>query len=186
MRREAGPRKLTRALARFVGHCLGLKNQEGGAVLEFALMVPPLVLVLTGCASFAMAFYTLQEMQNAVSAAAQSVASQGSEANDPCNTMMTTVQASLPTLLTSNLNYSLTVTGSAGTTTYSTKSGGSGGNAAFSCTAAGGNGAQSTEMEANTPVALSVTYAYTWMTIVPTKFFSPTTPLTVSETAMAD
>jgi Flp pilus assembly protein TadG len=185
---KEGPRKLAAGLARAARRALCLRGDEGGAVLEFGVMVPPLILVLTGAASFAMAFYTLQQLQNAVAGAVQIAAAQQGVNTDPCNSVMTNVQAALPSITVSNLNYSLTVTSGSGSTetatTYSTSGGDNGGNTAFSCKAAGADG--TAEMDADSPVVLTVTYSYKWMTIVPIKFFSPSTPLTETETALAD
>jgi len=153
-------------------------------VLEFALMVPPLILVLTGAASFSLAFYNLQQLQNAVGATVPMVAAQQGMASDPCASALSDLEAALPTFNTSNLSYSLTVTASGGTTTYT------GSGTSFTCQAAGPGTAASpnttTEMEAGTPVVLKVSYTYTWLVIVPSKDFSPSTPLTASSAALAD
>jgi Flp pilus assembly protein TadG len=180
------PRKLAAMLAR----ALHLGDEEGGAVLEFGLMVPPLILVLTGAASFSMAFYELQQLETAVSSAVQAVAAEQGVNPDPCNQAMTDIQAALPSFKTGSFTYTLTVTDSSSTASYTTSGGANGGATAYSCKAAGPGTASSpnttTEMQANSPVVLTVSYAYNWLTIIPAHFFSPTTPLTVTETALAD
>jgi Flp pilus assembly protein TadG len=149
------------------------RGEEGGALLEFAVALPLLMTVLTGACSFSLAFYSLQQLGNAVAGAAQIVAAEQGVLTDPCATAVTSVTGALPGWTASKITYTLVITDSSGDAhTYGPTAGSS-----FSCT--GG----ASEEAAGEPVALTVSYAYTWMPILA---FSPSSALTDTETSMAD
>jgi Flp pilus assembly protein TadG len=167
LRRPAG------VLARAVERGLKMKGEEGGALLEFAITLPLLMTVLTGAASFSLAFYSLQQLGNAVSSASQLVAAEQGLISDPCATAVTSVTGSLPGWTASKLTYTMVITDSSGSNhTYGPTTGSS-----FSCTAG------AAEEAPNEPVVLTVSYSYTWMPILA---FSPSSPLSSTEAALAD
>lgn len=173
MKIKFNPRRPSRWLAGVVRRALGLRNEEGGALLEFAVTLPLLMTVLTGAASFSMAFYSLQQLGNAVSAASQLIAAEQGLLTDPCAQTVTTVTGSLPGWTASKLTYTMVITDSTGANhTYGPTTGNS-----FSCTA--GSGFESP----NEPVVLTVSYAYSWL---PVLAFSPSSPLSSTQAAMAD
>ena len=163
--------------ANWVVRCLrraaGLRSEEGGALLEFAVTLPLFLTVITGSASFSLAFYSLQQLGNATSSAAQLVAAEQGLITDPCATTVTSVTGSLPNWTVSKLTYTETITDSSGTAhTYGPTAGSS-----FSCT--GG----ASQLAPNEPVSVKVSYAYTWLPILA---FSPSSPLTSTETSLVD
>jgi len=154
-----------------------LRSDEGGALLEFAVALPLLMTVLTGAASFTMAFYSLQEVENATAGAVAAIAAEQGTVADPCAQAQTLVQAALPGWTTSKLSYSMTITDSAGAAHAYPSSGMTSGSGTFSCTAG------SAQLAATEPVTLTVKYTYSWL---PVLAFSPSSPLSASETSMAD
>jgi Flp pilus assembly protein TadG len=176
MKIKFNPRRPSRWLAGAVRRALGLRNEEGGALLEMAVTLPLLMTVITGAASFSMAFYSLQQLGNATASAVQAVAAEQGLLTDPCQqVIIPTIQASLPGWAISKFSFSLTVTG-ANNTAYAPMTGSG---SSWTCGAS-----TNSQYEApNEPVSLTVTYNYSWLPIVA---FSPSSPLSVTEAAMAD
>jgi Flp pilus assembly protein TadG len=153
-----------------------LRGEEGSAWLEFAITLPLLMTVLTGMASFAMAFYSLQQLGNATSGAVQQVAEDQGLITDPCATALTSVTGALSGWTAGNFSYTMVITDSTGTThTYSSTTSGS--STSFTCTAG------AAEEAPNEPVTLTVTYKYTWMPIMA---FSPKSNLSTTQAAIGD
>jgi Flp pilus assembly protein TadG len=168
-------------LARVASRAMRLRSEEGGSLVEFAIVVPLLMTVLTGSASFALAFYSLQQLGNATSGAVEAIAATQGVAPDPCALAVTSVTSALgigatsalPNWTASKITYKLVITDSSGAThTYGATTGSS-----FSCIAG------AAEEAPNEPVTLTVSYSYTWL---PVLAFSPSSPLSSAETAMAD
>ncbi|MGD0938744.1 MAG: TadE/TadG family type IV pilus assembly protein [Terracidiphilus sp.] len=88
-------------------------GEEGNAILEFALMLPPLMMFLTGIASFGVAMMNYQELTHAVEAGAQSLAVNRSNTTDPCATVYSAMQTAAPTLTASSINLTVTMGGTA-------------------------------------------------------------------------
>jgi Flp pilus assembly protein TadG len=165
-----------------------VRSEEGGSLVEFAALLPLLLVILAMAASFTLAFYNLQQLESATASAAALIAAEQGVTTDPCNLAMTTVQASLPGWTAGNLTYNLTISGDTGTATaYPSSS--NGGSTAYSCKAAGSTGAASTAEYPNTPVILTVSYSYSWIpipTINPFGSLTPSSALTASSSMMAD
>jgi len=173
MKLDSRPRKDAGVLARLAHRVMHFRDEEGGALLEFAVVLPMLMTVLTGAASFSLAFYNLQQLGNAVSGAVQVIAADQGLTTDPCALAVTNVTASLPRWTAGSLTYTEVITDSTGAThTYGPTKGSS-----FTCTA--GAALESP----NEPVTLTVSYAYSWLPILA---FSPSSPLTSTQAAMAD
>jgi Flp pilus assembly protein TadG len=171
----------------------GLPKEEGGALVEMAITMPVLMLLLTGAASFALAFYNLQQLGNVTASTLQQVAALRGQTDDPCNQAMTLIQAGLPGWNTSNLTYNLTVSwvdiknNTSGTLAYPSAS--NGGSTNYSCTPAGNGGAVTTKQAPNAPITLSVSYSNPWFPIFtwPTWFLSPPPSISTAPlAAMAD
>jgi len=154
-----------------------LQGEEGASLVEFAVVVPVLMFLLLGAATFSLGFYNLQMLQSATETAVQAVAATAGSVPDPCNMAMNTIQAALPGWTTANLSYSISITDSANAATIYTGTGNT-----FTCTAAGSSGG-STEEFPNTPVVLTVKYKYTWL---PYPGSGNWAPLSTTEAAMAD
>ena len=175
MKLDCSLRRLGSLVSRAAKHGMRVRGEEGGAVLEMAIALPLLMTVLTGAASFSLAFYNLQQLQNATSATVQLIANQQGLLTDPCATAQSSVTGALPGWNTANFKYSMVITDSSGTAHNYPASGMSSGT--FSCTAGAG------EEAPNESVVLSVSYTYTWLPIVA---FSPSSPLSATQAAMAD
>ena len=172
-RNEATSMRAGRLIA-FGRHCLThIREDRGTAVVEFAIVLPMMVTVLTGAASFCMALYSFQQLGNATSAATLQLGADQGLITDPCATTVTTVTAALPNWTPAKLTYTVTITNSSGTATKFGPTTGSG----FSCTSG------AADMAANQPVVVTVSYAYTWFPILA---FSPSSALTSTEAALME
>ncbi len=165
---------LGKSLARRMQRAMGIKSEEGTALVEFAVTLPLLMMVLTGTASFSLALYFLQQIGNATAGAAQTVGEEAIYTTDPCATVVSSVTGSLPNLSPTKLTYTVAITDSSSTVhTYGPTTGSS-----FSCTA----GATYLSTSVNHPVSVTVKYTYTWLPILK---FSPSSNLTSQSTALA-
>ena len=176
MKSGGGRRGLEELLLHLKARVMRLRSEDGTELVEFAFVVPWLVALITGTLSFAMAFYSLQQLGNAATNAIGVVAASYGVATDPCQTAMTQVQNSLPGWTKANFTYTLYVTPSGGGTATSYPSASYGGSTAYSCT-----GAASVEA-ANEPVVLKVQYNYSWMPILK---FAVSSPLTATQGSVA-
>ncbi|MGB6694123.1 MAG: TadE/TadG family type IV pilus assembly protein [Terracidiphilus sp.] len=183
MNRDSGARKRKNSLWRVVARVLHLRSEEGSAVAEMAWVMVPLMTIITGAASFGVAFYFFQQLSNATSTAVQLVAADEGLVTDPCAVAQTSVQSSLPNFTAGNFSYSLSVTpyGGGNPTTYSSTASGS--SVTFTCTGAGSGGPTTTAEYPNEPVVLTVSYSYNWIPIVG---FSPKAPLKAVQGAIAE
>jgi Flp pilus assembly protein TadG len=148
-------------------------GEEGASLVEFAMVLPLMMIVLTGGASFSMALYNLQQLGNATASTSQLLAAEAGLITDPCASTVSSVTASLPNWTASNLTYTVTITDSSGTAhSYGPTKG-----STFSCTAG------STEMDTNEPVSVTVNYSYSWFPILS---FSPSSNLVSTESALME
>lgn len=184
MKLELGRRRQPNLLACAARRALRRRGEEGTALVEFAMTAPILAAILTGMGSIALGLYSMQQLANATTNAVQTVAwYQGINTgtpndSDPCKLAASQVTTALSGWSSSNFSYSMTITyvNSSNVTTTATYTAAKG--ATFSCAAG------STELSQNYPVALQVTYAYSWL---PMLNFSPTTiNLTSTQGAEAD
>jgi Flp pilus assembly protein TadG len=160
---ELGLRRRANLLVLAASRALGLRSQEGSTLVEFAIIVPLLMACLTGTCSVAMAFYSLQEVSNACSAGVLSVGSNRGYSNDddPCALARSTVTGMLQNWNAANFGYQIRITDSTGTVHYYPGSPGAlafGGS--FTCAS------DSQYLSPNEPVALTVSYKYTWVPIL--------------------
>lgn len=120
-------------------------DSEGGALVETALVVPIMLTLITGMASFGIALNNYLLLSHAASIGARYLAiNQGNFSNgtttNPCAMAATQIQAAAVGIAASQLSYSITLTPTAaGTaTTYTSSNGASGFGSGSSC-ATGGN-----------------------------------------------
>jgi Flp pilus assembly protein TadG len=187
MKIRLGLRRRSGVLAWAVKRAQGSSDENGGAVVEFAVAIPLLMTVITGGASFSLALYNMQQLTTVTSSAVQTVAAEQTGITDPCSVAQTLIQGAgtstnpglLPSMAPANLNYQMTITDASGTAHQYPSSGYTSGSGTFSCTAG------ATEMAPNEPVSLTVKYSYTWVPI-PGFASSLASPLYASATAMAD
>jgi Flp pilus assembly protein TadG len=140
-------------LARWPSRAMRVKGEEGNALIELAIALPVVLALLTGAASFSMAFYNLQQLETATSFAAQQLAGSQSLTSDPCASVQTWVTQMLPNWSASKFTYTVVITNS--TNTFGPTTGSS-----FSCKSG------AADLTANQPVTVTVTYAYSWLPIL--------------------
>jgi len=180
--RKGITRQALRLAQRLVGaKCV--KGEEGTSLVELAISLPIMLTLLTGAASFSLAFYSLQQLGNATTSGVQLIAADQGLVSDPCETAAAAVEAALPNWTTTKLTFTMTWTDSSGTS-HTAGPTAEASSTSFSCPTAGdGSTDTSTAMGPNTPVILTVSYSYSWL---PVFKFTPSSPLTSTEAALAD
>jgi Flp pilus assembly protein TadG len=88
-------------------------GDEGNAIVEFALILPVLMTLLTGILSFGSAMMNYQELTNATAVGAQALVINRSSTTDPCQTVFNAMVADAPTLVPSKINLTVTMGGTA-------------------------------------------------------------------------
>jgi Flp pilus assembly protein TadG len=132
---RAALRSTGSALAR--AHCaaetsrLRGNHEKGQAMVEMALVLPVLLLVVTGIFAFGLAFNNYVMLTEATSVGARALAISRGQTTDPCATASAAVYAAAPLLVPSNLSFTFVLNG----TTYTGASCSSG----SSTTGAAGN-----------------------------------------------
>jgi Flp pilus assembly protein TadG len=99
-----------RRLARAVMHA----GEQGSAIVEFALILPMLLLLTTGIFVFGIAMNNYMQLTNAVSNGARTLAISAQLTTDPCATAYTAVTNAAPNLNASNFTFTYVLNG----TTY--------------------------------------------------------------------
>lgn len=180
-----GLRKRAESYMRRLKRGVGFKVEEGSALVECAVTLPLFLAVIMGAASFSLAFYEMQELGNAVSAAGAELGATAGTVADPCAQVVSQVTANVPNFNTSNLTYTVVITNAAGTTTTYGPTAGS-----LSCTAAGDGSPASTAEAANEPQTVTVSYTYPWMPVFTygslLSFKTPTSKLTATQTTIGE
>jgi len=144
------------ARARFVDQWSGARlhsNEDGSQLVEFAVVVPVFLLLITGMFSVVMALITNEQLGNAAAVAAQPMQTGRGLLTDPCQTVVTAATAALPNFTASKLTYTVTITDASGTVNTYGPTTGSG----FSCTAA------AAVLAANEPATVLISYPYKWI-----------------------
>jgi len=129
---------------------------EGQSLVEFGLVAPVLLVVLTGIFSFGIILTQYEVLTDATSAGARAFAlsrlqtTPALAASDPCAYAVSVLEAAAPNLISSSLTFSIAYTNNQGsspvTTTYTN-----------TCTSLSGN------MNANDQVQITATYPVTPM-----------------------
>lgn len=90
-------------------------GEDGSSLIEFALCLPPLLLLMTGVFAFGIAIGNYVMLTNACSAGAMQLAiSRGQLASpnyDPCATAVAAVEAAAPTLTASSMKFAFVLDG---------------------------------------------------------------------------
>jgi Flp pilus assembly protein TadG len=120
---------------------LSAVNKRGQALIEFTLVMPILLLTMTGMLSFGFALHNYLVLTNGVTTGAQLLAISRGQTTDPCATATAAVKSAALGLTAANLSFTFVING----TTYTTTS----------CTAAAAN------MVQGAPVAVAATYPCT-------------------------
>jgi len=85
---------------------LGEDQDGGSSLIEFALTLPPLLLVVTGIWVFGFAMNNYLILTNATTVAARQISISRGQTLDPCATAVSSLTAAAPTLTPSKLTYS--------------------------------------------------------------------------------
>ncbi|MDP9051058.1 MAG: pilus assembly protein [Acidobacteriota bacterium] len=99
-------------------------SEDGSALIEFALCLPPLMLLMTGIFAFGIAISNYVMLTNATSSAAMDLAISRGNTTDPCALASNAIIAAAPTLKSSSFTYAYSLNGTAysGTTCSSSSS----------------------------------------------------------------
>jgi Flp pilus assembly protein TadG len=114
---------------------LGLKSERGGSLVEFALVLPMMMVLITGMYSFGLALSSYMVLTNAVSAGARAFAispavtvnvagGKTAQISDPCDYAVQMAKVASPTIpagaVTYTITYTFVATGKSTTYTYPT------------------------------------------------------------------
>jgi Flp pilus assembly protein TadG len=154
----------------------GGKGEEGTSLVELAIALPIMLTLITGAASFSLAFFSLQQLENATANATQLLASEQALVSNPCTNVETSITTALPSWTASKFSYTVSITDSSGTV-HTTTPGADGNGTTFSCASLAADMAQ------GEPITVTVSYTYTWLPILK---FTPSSALTSTDTAMTD
>ncbi len=89
------------------------QSEEGGSLVEFALVLPLLMLVLTGIITFGITLCNYIVLTEAVGVAARQLAISRGQTTDPCATTSAVVYAAAPTMTKASFTFSFTLNGTA-------------------------------------------------------------------------
>jgi Flp pilus assembly protein TadG len=132
---------------------------EGQSLVEFSLVLPMLLMVVTFMFSISMAMLSYEQLSSATAGAAlQQLAPARNVLADPCNSIQTAVTSALPSWSAAKFTYTVTIQNSTGTNVTYGPTTGSG----FSCT--GAYTVLSAD-QASTPASLAVSYTYAWLPV---------------------
>jgi Flp pilus assembly protein TadG len=128
------PRKCPIALASFEWMKAFRYRDGGHAVLEFAFVLPMMMLVVTGLFSFGIALNNQLELTQAVGNGGQYLQLMQSITTDPCNDVANSIQKIATNLNAANINLTLTMSDNNGNSTVE-----QGAASSFSCAGAQSN-----------------------------------------------
>ena len=129
-----------------------LRDDDGGPLVEFAMVLPMMMVVMTGIFYLGIALTLYLQLTNATDIAARQLSISRGQTSDPCSTVSAAFAASAPNLSSSNLTYTYVINGN----NYS----------GTSCTGAAAQMIQgkSAQVTVQYPVHLGI-YAVGWSTI---------------------
>jgi len=164
------------------GRSVDLASEEGTSLVELAICLPIMLTLLTGAASFSLAFYFLQQLGNATTSGVQLVAADQGLVADPCETAAGAVEGGLPNWTTTKLTFTMKWTDSSNNS-HTEGPVAESSSTAFTCPTAGdGSTDTSTAIAPNTPVILTVSYSYTWLPVLK---FTPSSALSSTQASLA-
>jgi Flp pilus assembly protein TadG len=102
---DLGAGRVSRALERLRA------GEDGQSLVEFALCLPPVLLLMTGIFAFGIATSNYVTLTNATDVAAMQLAISAGNTLDPCATVSTAVFNAAPNLQRSQLTFALTLNG---------------------------------------------------------------------------
>ncbi|MGA2535070.1 MAG: TadE/TadG family type IV pilus assembly protein [Terracidiphilus sp.] len=119
-------------------------GDQGSALVEFALILPMLLLVTTGMLVFGVAMNNYLQLTNAVSIGARTLAASAQLTLDPCATASTAITNAAPGLTASRFTYSFVMNG----TPYS----------GASCSSSSLSSGAASNLSSGTTVTVTATY----------------------------
>lgn len=90
-----------------------LRREEGGPLVEFALVLPMMMIVVTGIFFLGIALALYLQLTNATQVGAQLLSVSRGQTTDPCASVSAAVEAAAPNLKTSNLTFDYVLDGQA-------------------------------------------------------------------------
>jgi Flp pilus assembly protein TadG len=88
-------------------------GDDGQSMIEMAVVLPVLLMVVTGILTFGVAFNNYIQLTEATSVGARTLAISRSETTDPCATAATAIYAAAPSLIRGSLTFTFTLNGTA-------------------------------------------------------------------------
>jgi Flp pilus assembly protein TadG len=85
------------------------REQNGSSLIEFALVMPPMLLLMTGIFSLSLVLYHQQELTQAVGAGAQYLQQIRTTTTDPCKDTFTAITSAAPTLTSGSITLTVTM-----------------------------------------------------------------------------
>ena len=123
---------------------LSRRGEEGAAMVEMAMVLPILLLIVTGIYAFGIALNNYLQLTDGVSIGARLLAISAGQTTDPCSVTVAAIEHAAPQLKTANLTFTFVLNG----TTYS----GTSCSSTSTTTGAAGN------LVAGQPAQVTVTY----------------------------
>jgi Flp pilus assembly protein TadG len=129
---------------------LGESSETGAAMVEMALVLPVLMLMVTGIFAFGTAFNNYVALTNAVDISGRLLAIDRLNTTDPCADVANAVRRAAPYLKPANLSFTIVLN----TTTY----GGTSGTSGTSCSSSSATTGAAANLVQGQPVTVTVTY----------------------------
>ena len=85
------------------------REQSGSSLIEFALVLPVMLLVMTGIFSFSMALYRQEQLTQAVGAGGQYLQQIRTSTTDPCKDTYNAITSAAPALTGSSITLTITM-----------------------------------------------------------------------------
>jgi Flp pilus assembly protein TadG len=135
-------------------HTDNRSGEDGSSLIEFALCLPPLLLLMTGIFAFGIAVANYVQLTNACSAGAMQLSIMRNNLTspyDPCATAVSAVEGAAPSLTAGSMKFVVVLNG----TTYPTSGTPT---ASLSCTSTSNNAGAAANLVASKPITVTVTY----------------------------
>jgi Flp pilus assembly protein TadG len=87
------------------------RSEQGGSLVEFALVLPMMMVVITGTFAFGLALASDVTLTQATGLGAQYLQTIRSTATDPCGNTLTAIEAAAPNLKASDITISVSING---------------------------------------------------------------------------
>ena len=95
-------------------------NRSGQSLIEFSLVMPMLLITVTGMLAFGITMHNFLVLTNGVNSAVQMVAMSRGQTTDPCASAYTSMQSAAPDLVPANLSFTFVINGTTYTSTSCT------------------------------------------------------------------